>query len=53
LVLAQVLEALKAVHQAGFIHSDLKPDNILLGYGNEQNFSKAISEMCIIDFGSS
>ncbi|KAF1841374.1 kinase-like protein [Cucurbitaria berberidis CBS 394.84] len=30
-----VLEALNVFHQAGYVHTDIKPDNILVNYGNE------------------
>ena len=44
LILPQILEALKAVHEAGIWHLDLKPANIMLGKGGLVK---------LIDFGAS
>ena len=41
----QILTLLKSLHEHGFIHRDIKPDNFLLGLGNK---SKQIH---LIDFG--
>ncbi|KAF1951620.1 kinase-like protein [Byssothecium circinans] len=32
-----VLEALNIFHEAGYVHTDIKPDNILVNYGNGAN----------------
>ncbi|KAF2243952.1 kinase-like protein [Trematosphaeria pertusa] len=32
-----VLEALNIFHEAGYVHTDVKPDNILVNYGNGTN----------------
>lgn len=42
----QMLKALKFVHSLGLVHSDVKPENILLG-----SYSRA--QVKLIDFGSS
>lgn len=41
----QICETLARVHQQGFVHRDLKPDNILLASAHAQDFVK------ILDFG--
>ena len=44
LLLPQILDALKAVHNEGFCHLDIKPSNIMLEKGNKVK---------LIDFGAS
>lgn len=43
----QMVQALEAVHNAGFIHRDIKPDNLLMGQGRKEN------QLYLIDFGLS
>jgi len=41
----QILILLKSLHEHGFVHRDIKPDNFLLGLGNKSN------QIHLIDFG--
>jgi len=43
---AQVLEGVQAAHQAGVIHRDLKPDNILISQGKDGQI-----QVRLLDFG--
>jgi eukaryotic-like serine/threonine-protein kinase len=43
---AQVLEAVKAAHEAGVVHRDLKPDNILISQGKDGQI-----QVRLLDFG--
>lgn len=44
-IFLQICEALSLVHSKGFVHRDLKPDNIILEGSEENEFAK------ILDFG--
>lgn len=46
-VMGQVLAALEAVHEAGILHTDMKPDNVMLDLGREDDEMFAR----LIDFG--
>lgn len=41
----EVLTILESVHERGFLHRDIKPDNLLLGYGSKS------SDLYAVDFG--
>ena len=43
---AQVLEGVKAAHEAGVVHRDLKPDNILISKGKDGQI-----QVRLLDFG--
>lgn len=45
----QIVDRLQAVHEAGFIHCDLKPDNILLASNDFRSLES--SNLVLIDFG--
>lgn len=47
----QLVDRLKDLHELGYIHCDLKPDNILLSTGNRSH--KESSQLVLIDFGIS
>ncbi len=47
-IMLPVMEALKRVHEAGMIHRDLSPDNIMLTFDEKQRIKSAK----LIDFGS-
>lgn len=47
----KLIDSLEALHRAGVLHLDLKPDNILLGERNM--FSEKSSDLVIVDFGIS
>ncbi len=48
-ILRPVLEALEKVHEAGIIHRDISPDNIMLTFAGEEG---AITAVRLIDFGA-
>jgi serine/threonine protein kinase len=41
----QLLRRLEAIHEKGYIHRDIKPDNIMMGRGSWQDI------VYIVDFG--
>ena len=45
LLTIQMLELIKYIHSCGYIHRDIKPDNFVIGYGNDCN------KLYMIDFG--
>lgn len=49
----QLLQALKVIHQAGYVHGDMKPDNICVKEipQNEQEQTKRHFQFSLIDFG--
>ena len=47
----QLLDLLEKFHGEGFIHCDLKPDNIMIG--NYIKDPKAMNQLYLIDFGIS
>ena len=42
----QILEAIEVLHDAGFVHLDIKPDNILISRNNE-----SFENIYLVDFG--
>ena len=47
-IMRPILDALVKVHEAGIIHRDISPDNIMLTFDN----SGAVSDVRLIDFGA-
>lgn len=47
----QLIDRLQALHGIGYLHMDLKPDNILLGSANRTRFDS--SNIVLIDYGIS
>ncbi len=46
-----IIEGIDYINNKGYIHSDIKPENILIEYEDNENFN--ITKVKIIDFGSS
>jgi serine/threonine protein kinase len=45
----KLISALQILHESGFVHNDLKPDNILVG--DESSSPQSLGEIRLIDFG--
>ena len=45
----QLIDRLKSLHEIGYLHMDLKPDNICIASNNLK--SQDSSTVCLIDFG--
>jgi serine/threonine protein kinase len=54
-IMKQIATGLKQIHASGFIHFDIKPDNIMINglLNNEENFNEYLKKIhvYIIDFG--
>ena len=50
LFIKKILEGIEFINDNGIIHSDIKPENILIEYNNDDNFE--INSIKIIDYGS-
>ena len=46
-----LINLIKKMHEKGFVHCDLKPDNILIGIDNEG--ASNVNQLHLIDFGIS
>jgi len=46
-IFKQTAEAIKYIHESGYIHCDLKPDNVLIG----DDMDYDIQELKLADFG--
>ena len=50
----QLLEQLKTIHDMGYIHCDLKPDNIIVGSNKyDKDYLKNLGCVKLIDYGIS
>ncbi|MBI2377845.1 MAG: protein kinase [Deltaproteobacteria bacterium] len=49
-VALQLMSAIAAAHQAGVVHRDLKPDNLLLGF-DPKDFPESVPTLKVADFG--
>ncbi|RNE95019.1 putative protein kinase, partial [Trypanosoma conorhini] len=49
----RVLRALAELHKLGYMHCDIKPANVMLGYSNaDDNNVTDCTKACLIDFGA-
>lgn len=51
-IMKPVLEALVKVHDAGIIHRDISPDNIMLTFEKETTDGRILKSVKLIDFGA-
>ncbi|TAQ86787.1 hypothetical protein B7494_g4876 [Chlorociboria aeruginascens] len=51
LVARSILEALKLLHEDGFVHTDVKPDNILVNYAADNNSESRFRDVALGDCG--
>ncbi|KAK2746779.1 hypothetical protein FQN55_005506 [Onygenales sp. PD_40] len=51
-VAKKVLEALSVLHEEGFVHTDLKPSNVLVNYRQEREEGNRFTDVQLADFGS-
>ena len=49
-IVMNILNGIAAIHQNGFVHCDIKPENVLIGLSQD---GKTINSVKIIDFGLS
>ena len=38
MIIEQILTIIEHIHNKGYIHRDIKPDNFLIGYGKKTKF---------------
>ncbi|KAK4117875.1 kinase-like protein [Canariomyces notabilis] len=48
----RVLEALQVMHAEGFVHADVKPDNVMVNYGSNDSENR-FTDVQLADMGSS
>ncbi|KAF2220302.1 kinase-like domain-containing protein [Elsinoe ampelina] len=49
-ILREVGEAIRELHHSGWVHNDLKPDNILVNWTNDDRNHKIITDVILGDF---